>query len=124
MANLSSFTGSGGIKSIQRGNVPGFGTFYYSVSGGSATGDLDRTYDVTITSVNTNKAFLVFSQTGKLATGYSGGGNLIYINGQFAKGTILNSTTIRFVLPNPQLYNSGQDGYIDADIDWQVIEFN
>jgi len=117
MANLSSFTGSGSIKSIQRGNSSNS----YSVAGGGASGSL--TWTVTITSVNISKAMLIFSQTGSQGVGYSAGA-LILNNGQFARGTITNSTTLTFTLPSPQLFNSNQDGFISSSVDWQVIEFN
>lgn len=117
MANLSSFTGSGSIKLIQRGNSSNS----YSVAGGGTTGSL--TWTVTITSVNTSKAMLMFSQTGSQGVSYSAG-SLILSNGQFARGTITNSTTLTFTLPSPQLFNSNQDGFISSSVDWQVIEFN
>ena len=116
MANLSSFTSSGGIKSIQRGSSSNT----YQVTGGSPSGSL--TWTVTITSVNTSKAMLIFSQTGSQGVNYTTG--LILNNGQFARGTITNSTTLTFTLPSPQLFNSNQDSYISSTVEWQVIEFN
>lgn len=122
MANLSSFVGSGGIKSIQRGTVDTTNT--------SAAGP--HTGTVTVTSVNTSKAFLLIENASHYKVGPSLGGTyggstypLPYLGVQ---GVLTNGTTITWTSGStvPYSYDGGGTPSYEARIkfSWTLVEFN
>lgn len=94
-ANTDSILGyfpiAGGIKSIQRGSL--------SMSG-------KTTASVTITSVDTTKSFLIFSNNAGTTD----------ITHAFVRGNIASSTNLSFTRTSSDTN--------DTSVEWQVTEFN
>lgn len=94
LAQMGGGSGGGGIKSVQRGVA--------SISGGATQAD------ITVSAVNTAKAFLLCSGYGSIG---GGGGD------QRVDYQLLNANTIRFSVPGGSTF--GVTG-----IAWQLVEFN
>ena len=94
-SGIDTLLGGRVIKSLQRGN--------------SVFGSDQNTLTVNISNVNTNKALLVFSNTG---AGTSSAGNAYGL----VKGELINTSTLNFKVTLPATTNTVQ-------ISWQVIEF-
>jgi hypothetical protein len=115
MANLSQFFTSG-IKSVQRGSVS---TDFSSTSSTSTSGN------VTISSVNTSKAFLVLenSSTGRFQIGTATpNNNFTYVGIRASLSSATNIAWNTGTLPyndisEPFRYNA------TINFNWQLIEF-
>jgi hypothetical protein len=122
MANLSSFTSGGGIKSIQRGTVDTTNT---SVAG-------PHTGTITVTSVTTSKAVLIIENASHYKVGPALGGTyggstypLPYLGVQ---AVLTNGTTITWTSGTTVAYTydfSGNPSYeARVKFAWTLIEYN
>lgn len=93
------------VKSIQKGTYHNLDLTDLSEENGMAY------VDVTINSINTNKAFLIVNAGTYTAAS----------NGRTPNGKIINSTTIRLYYVNTSSSSSGK--YEFYNYNWQVVEF-